>query len=273
MPTATQPQAIPFLFGPTGKQLFGLFLAPDTVQEREFGVVLCNPWGQEYVRAHRSMMQLGLRLSLAGFPVLRFDYFATGDSAGTDEEGSLQQWQADIRLAIQELKRRSRVDSVFLVGLRLGAMLAALVASGRDDVEGLVLWDPAVQGPEYLQDLHKWHEEKEMYYFNQPQQGERVELLGFGLHPTLQEDLRQINLLELKRKPAQQLLVIETTDTTDKTQASIAQMRRHMQSLGAEVDYELIESFKLWTEDPDKGLVPMPVLEAAVNWLVEKAAV
>lgn len=274
MPTNPQPQMIPFNFGPAGRQLFGLYHTPDASQEREFGVLVCNPWGQEYVRAHRAVLQLGTRLARQGFPVLRFDYFATGDSAGEDEEGSLQQWQADVRLAITELKRRARVESVYLAGLRLGATLAALAASGRYDVEGVVLWEPAVLGTEYLQDLTAWHEEKEFYYLNQAQHlQDRQELLGFALHPEFQNELRQVNLLDLKRKPAPKVLVIESTASSDLARASVKQMCEHFQSLGADVDYRLIESFKMWVENPDKGLVPLPILETAVDWLVQKAAV
>lgn len=274
MPTNLQPQMMPFNFGPAGHQLFGLYHTPEPGQEREFGVLICNPWGQEYVRAHRAVLQLGTRLARQGFPVLRFDYYATGDSAGDDEEGSLQQWQADVRTAITELKRRARVESIYLAGLRLGATLAALVASGRYDVEGVVLWEPAVLGSEYLSDLTAWHEEKQFYFLNQPQQvQDQPELLGFRLGAAFQDELSQVNLLEMKRKPAPQVLVIESTASTDLARGSVKQMCQHFEALGAVVDYQLIESFKMWVENPDKGLVPLPILECAVNWLVRKAAV
>ncbi len=45
-------------------------------------IVLCHPWGQEYLRAHRSMRQLGNLLAAAGHHVFRLDYFGTGDSGG-----------------------------------------------------------------------------------------------------------------------------------------------------------------------------------------------
>jgi len=263
----------PFYFGTPDKQLFGLFYTPQPGQERDFGVVLCNPWGQEFVRAHRAISQLALRLARQGFPVLRFDFYGTGDSSGEDTCGTLGQWQADLRAAIQELKRRSRVEIVFLAGLRLGASLAALVASGRDDVKGLVLWEPAVEGAEYLQDLTDWHREKQYYFLSKAETPtERTELLGFGLHESLLVDLAGLNLLSIKRKPAGGvLIIIENAATAAEERPSVVRMREHFKTLGSVVDYRLIESFKMWTEDVDKGLVPNSILQAAVDWLVKEA--
>ncbi len=266
-------QITPFNFGSAGKQLFGLYHTPDPAQERDMGVVLCNPWGQEYVRAHRAISQLGLRLARQGFPTLRFDYFGSGDSSGDDNEGSLAQWQADIRAAIQELKRRARIESVFLAGLRLGATLAALVASGREDVEGLVLWEPAVTGMEYVQDLQTWHEEKSFYFLNKVNDvNTQPALLGFGLHNTLLDDLNTLDLLAMKRKPAPRILIIENAQSPGTTRPSIASLRSHFETLGARMDYALVESFKMWAEDPDKGLVPHQVLETAISWIAREAA-
>ena len=61
---------------------------------------------------------------------------------------------ADTRAAIDELKRQvPGLDRVTLVGLRFGATLAAAAAAGRDDVERLVLWDPVVDGADYMQSV------------------------------------------------------------------------------------------------------------------------
>jgi pimeloyl-ACP methyl ester carboxylesterase len=268
----TQDSISTFYFGPTEKRLFGLYYLPHPEQERDYAVLICNPWGQEYIRTQRPLSQLGLRLSRQGFPVLRFDYFGTGDSAGEDRDGAFEQWQTDVRVAIQELKRRSRVDTVFLIGLRLGASLAALVAGGRDDVEGLVLWEPAVIGSDYLVDLRAWHQEKQEHFLSKAETAsDPAELLGFGLHPSLIDNLVKLNLFAMKRKPAGRILLIESNANSLDGESAIKTLGQHFHSLGAEVDYRLIESFKLWAEDPDKGLVPQPILEAVQTWLAEAA--
>ena len=268
----TADSVTPFYFGPSDKRLFGVYYTPAADLQTESGVVMCNPWGQEYIRAHRALSQWALRLAREGFPVLRFDYFGQGDSSGDDADGTLIQWQADLRHAIQELKRRARLETVFLAGLRLGATVAALVASGRDDVEGVVLWEPIINGPEYLTELCAWHQEKMLSFLFElnsppPNSTSPTELLGGGVSQTLLTELQSLDLQTLRRKPAPKILVLEGA-----VHAPVQAWRDHLQTLGARADYEHIESYKLWTEDPDKGLVPLPLLQAAVAWLKREDA-
>jgi uncharacterized protein len=143
----------PLFFGSTGKALFGVYHPPRSRETRDHGIVLCYPAGQEYMRAHRAFRQLAILLSKAGFPVLRFDYFGTGDSNGESEQGSMEQWVEDVGTAIQELKDNAAVERVSLVGLRLGATLAARVQERRSDVASVVLWDPVVDGSSYFREI------------------------------------------------------------------------------------------------------------------------
>ena len=53
---------------------------------RETGVVLCAPFGCEWLWAHRMYRRLASALEAQGFAVLRFDYEGTGDSRGSDED-------------------------------------------------------------------------------------------------------------------------------------------------------------------------------------------
>ena len=116
-------------------------------------VVLCYPLWQEYMRAHRAFRQLAMLLSKAGFSVLRFDYFGTGDSAGESDAGDVSRWTHDISTAIDELKDTAGVSKVSLVGLRVGASLAAAVAAERKDLDRIVLWDPVVGGKAYVEKM------------------------------------------------------------------------------------------------------------------------
>ena len=51
----------------------------------------------------------------------------------------------------------ARTSRICLLGMRLGATLAASVAKNRKDVDALVLWDPVFEGCEYLDELEKEH--------------------------------------------------------------------------------------------------------------------
>ena len=98
-------------------------------------------------------------MSLAGqgCHVLRFDYFGCGDSGGDGEQATIDQSLSDLSAAVEELKDTSGVPKVSLVGLRMGAMLAALTASRRQDIDRIVLWDPVLDGGAYLDALRELH--------------------------------------------------------------------------------------------------------------------
>src|SRR5262249_40228496 len=53
--------------------------------------------------------------------------------------------QSDVERAVAELAKRGEVSRVGLLGLRLGATVAALAAARRADVDTLVLWEPVVK--------------------------------------------------------------------------------------------------------------------------------
>lgn len=143
----------PFYFGQAPRSLFGVYHPPRSERSRDAGVVLCYPFGQEYMRAHRAFRQLALLLSGAGFHVLRFDYSGTGDSSGDAMAFGLHDWVEDTRAAMDELRDTADVERIAVVGLRLGGAIAALAAAERDDVSPVVLWDPVVQGAAYLEEI------------------------------------------------------------------------------------------------------------------------
>src|ERR1700712_2586031 len=95
----------------------------------DLGVVLCSPHGYEELCVHRHWREFAQKLSEQGLPTLRFDYPGTGDSTGDDDmPHQVHAWVDSIRDAIRTLRNISGVDRVALVGLRIGAMLAAAAA-------------------------------------------------------------------------------------------------------------------------------------------------
>jgi pimeloyl-ACP methyl ester carboxylesterase len=128
--------------GTAQRRLFAIHEAA-AATPRIRAAVLCQPLGTEYTYAHRSVRQLAVRLAMAGFHTLRFDYFGTGDSAGTDAEMDLAGCETDVESAMEALADIVGTSRVTLIGLRAGANIAARVAARHvAEVEALVLWDP-----------------------------------------------------------------------------------------------------------------------------------
>jgi uncharacterized protein len=127
--------------GAAGHDIFAIH-DPAVASSRARAAVLCNPGGSEQVFAHRSLRHLALRLARLGIHVVRFDYFGTGDSGGY-EEGRPEGLQKDLLIAIEAAMDISGAAQVTLIGLRLGADVAARLACTQPSlVESVVLWDP-----------------------------------------------------------------------------------------------------------------------------------
>ena len=144
----------PLYLGTNERRIFGIYEPPATRANRARAAVLCNPWGSEYVHAHRSLRQLATKLAACGYHTLRFDFFGTGDSGGDMSEADLAGWEADAVSAIEEIKDIAGTARVTVIGMRLGASVAAAAAARlADQVEALVMWDPIVSGDDYLRSL------------------------------------------------------------------------------------------------------------------------
>lgn len=178
-------------------QLFGVHHPPTTRQQRAEGVLLCYPGPQEYMRCHWAVCKLAGLLSQRGYPTFRFDYFATGDSAGDSDAGTLARWQQDIATAAEELVGLSQVRQVSIVGLRLGAALAAgAVAAGRS-VRSLALWEPVVSGAGYLAELAA-SDELERAWSLCPGPRNPAQLLGHLLSEGERRAIAGLDLAEVK---------------------------------------------------------------------------
>ncbi|MEZ4403024.1 MAG: alpha/beta hydrolase [Kofleriaceae bacterium] len=180
--------------------LLGTFHLPSRLRPRGAGIVLCNPFGEEAARAHRLYRVLATQLERAGYPVLRFDFGHCGDSGGAAVDATVAGWVRDVDTAADELRHESGVPRVALVGLRLGATLAALATvRGAVVPRHLVLWDPVVDGRAYLDELAAQHDA-----YMRDELGERwrppaadaprTEALGAPLTPTLTAELAAIQL-------------------------------------------------------------------------------
>lgn len=247
---------IPLYFGKADRQLFGAY-DPTTAPDLRQGVVLCNPWGQEYLLSHQSMRYLAKLLSDSGFHVLRFDYYGTGDSAGESVECTVASCLEGINLAIEELKETAGVSLVHLVGLRLGAPLAAIAATKRNDVGRLVLWDP-ISGADFLKDVGAVAEG------SSPEQ--LIEANGFPLSEVAVAGLRELALPAGSRRPT--MLVAAAGDDAD---TPIGGLTDDATQLSGTVTYR---GPRIWLLSGDLGVSGMPVdaLHAIKAWLLEERA-
>ncbi len=126
---------------------------PQEQSLNETGVVICPPFGYEYTHSHRSIRHLADILADQGFACARFDYHGTGDSfSDLHSPERIETFKQNIHSVINHLKQQSNVKKIVLIGIRLGATLAAAYCA-ENNVEQLVLWAPCIKGRAYVREL------------------------------------------------------------------------------------------------------------------------
>jgi pimeloyl-ACP methyl ester carboxylesterase len=253
-------------FGPSSQRLFGVFDEPATGGASELGVVLCYPHGPDYESAFRAFRILGTRLARAGFHVLRFDYAGTGDSSGDAADVSVSQWTSDVITAVHELRSSRDLREVSLIGLRLGATLAAFAAAECQLVDRVVLWEPVVDGREYVatqRALHRAWVEDERRNGREAHEVDD-ELLGYSFTERLRRDLEGVSLWSLAKTPAPYVHMISQGPSGEHDRLS-----EWLRSKGAQVETDCIEGPLVWSRTPamEAPRVPNAVVQAIVTRL------
>jgi len=264
----------PFYFDSLQGRLFGCYQASTGAVPKQTGVVMCYPAGHEYIRCHRTFRQMAVRLARIGYPVLRFDFFGCGDSAGDYRDARIDDWLADIDLAMDQLRLRCGLAHICLVGMRLGGALAAQSAAKRGDVDTLVLWDPVVDGNGYLaeiRDYHRLHARQieveaisvQTRDTHQPE-AHQEEVVGYPLTAAMADDLGTLDLTRLPQLSARQILVV----ATDNEPAGQRLTERFTQ-LGCRSTLLRFEEPKLWRLEPYQAVVPHQNVQAVISWMAK----
>ncbi len=221
-----------------GRELVGLYLAAAPDVQQNHAVLLCNPFGQEAIRAHRLYRVMSERLAAAGYSVLRFDYYGSGDSAGDDAEWDVLGSIADADAALRELLARSGAPRWSAVGLRLGAAIA-LEAARRapQPAQHLLLLDPVLDGRAYLTALAASNQEalNRGYGVRWPLSAQlrhsmlpapQSEALGFVISPACRTQIEALTPARLLPLPAARasLLVADAAATRQMLQQAGVQL-------------------------------------------------
>jgi alpha-beta hydrolase superfamily lysophospholipase len=223
--------------------------------------VLCAPIGPEYTRSHRSVRHLADRLARAGISALRFDYHGSGDSAGSDEDPDrMGHWRASVAQAVEHARAISGCEAVCLVGIRLGATLAALEAQACG-VDRLVLWNPVVKGRGYAREMQAIAMVSE---HGQGTDGDGIESAGFRISGETLAALKAVDLTKAQFPPATRLFVISRDDMApDRT------LPDHLASAGVDSLAATLPGWNGMMADHQFTVVPEATIEKIVGWVVE----
>lgn len=253
-------------FGPC----FGMYhdAAGDT------GIVLLAPFGVEALACHKSMRLLAEDCASRGFPTLRFDFPGTGDSLG--DEASLDAIDSRCKsalAAIDWLKATSGVTNVILVGLRLGASVAALVGK-EAGVQRMVLMAPIVSGKRYIREMRSLFRiagAKDASTASLGRLGNRPDTTTPGAAPLefdgfrlSQMSLDALNRMDLKSlpPPAMDIMILAPSG-----QLAAEDLGQQWRAAGARVTVQDFIGFNSLITDPSSADPPRADLTQVADWI------
>jgi alpha-beta hydrolase superfamily lysophospholipase len=248
----------PAFFEDGESPFFGWYHAAEDAPGGNSVAVICGPVGHEYTRAHRTVRHLADRLARHGIPALRFDYHGIGDSPGTDlDPDRLRTWQSNIRAAIERARALSGRGRVCLVGIRLGATLAALAAAD-EPVDQLVVWNPCVDGKRYLRELQAIAMSAERAADDS---GGALESAGFVMSAQTLDSVKRIDLRAIDLRSTRRVLVLGRDDL-----AADPSFSEHLARGGVASDYMTVPGWSGMMAEHQFTVVPDAALDAIVNW-------
>lgn len=160
--------------------------------ERSPGVILCHGFMGNKIGQHRLFVKTARRLADKGFAVLRFDYSGCGDSTGDHADLSLHRQIMETKDAISFMDNHPLVmkGNLTVLGLSMGAGVAALTASRDNRVNRLILWAPVARPFEDLLSIVGYD------HMNKTIKLGSSDFNGFELGQEFFESLRTTNPLE-----------------------------------------------------------------------------
>jgi alpha-beta hydrolase superfamily lysophospholipase len=253
-------------------RLFGWLHHSPNGLKADVGVVVCQPFGYEAICAHRGMRAFAEAIAAAGMPALRFDYLGTGDSPEIDPEADqLQIWTQDVLAAAEELRLRTGVRHVCLLGFRLGALLATLAAAQGNTVSALVVVSPIITGRRYLRELRTTRmaaalglDHSEPPVDKQDARVGGMEVSGFAFSAATLAALAKVDLSTLQSPPLPQMLVI------DRATMPVAGAQAHSpEAQGRTTRVALPGLVEMLMTPPQFAQVPKEMIAVTLDWLLK----
>ena len=223
------------LYFPNGSySLFGILHRPAAGASLP-PFVFCHAFAEEKLWAQRVFVSFARQLAAVGYPVLRFDYMGNGDSDGDVRDSTLSTTLSDVRCAIDQVRRMTGARAVNLLGLRLGAAVASLVAEEDAAVEHLVQWAPIVDGGRYMQELLRINLTTQMATYKEIRQdreglvasmreGSAVNVDGYEITLPLYEEVSALKLARAAKRYGGPCLITQVDRQPGRAAAELEQL-------------------------------------------------
>lgn len=243
------------------------------------GAILCPAFGWDELASHRSVRAFAGMLARAGFPALRFDLPATGDSGGSrGGRGLLEPWTAAVAAAAAMLREEAGCERVVSVGIGLGGLLSCRAMALGALIDDLVLWAVPARGSLFVRELRAFArmfpEESggeaagSAGEYRGPQDGS-LNVLGFVLTAKTIAALETLDIATLPvTGAAGRRILLLGRDSAEVD----PRLRAHFEDTGAELTTAAGSGYGAMMVDPQFSRHPTEVFELTLAWLANGAA-
>ena len=268
------PASEPLLIDTSRGALFAVYHPAEGAGDT--AVLFCHAFGEERKSSALTLARLARAVAKAGLPTLRFDYYGTGDSEGDFVEADVETRLEDMETAAGWLRERTGCKRVVLLGLRLGATLAARAAERMEQVGGLVLIEPVSDGEKYLGgELRRQLVRQMMTHGKGSASREEImeslqddefvfDLDGFGITGGTYRQICALNMADVTCTGPVQVVQLHFNEKPKSELEAICQAYR---DAGAEVTFEKIVLPPIWNRI-DITLAP-ELDEKVTGWLTD----
>jgi exosortase A-associated hydrolase 2 len=261
-PSMTSPGSGPFAVGSffSGSRGRLYLLDYPAAWECRGTILYVNPFAAEASHSRRVIARLARLLSQKNYRVVIVDHYGCGDSEGNFEDARWEIWREDL-LSICRWLGASGCERIILCGLRMGALLAAEVATLSPlPLERLVLIQPVLNGAALLSQFVRSHLQPEdlpsdmALKLSDTEQrralslGSPVNIDGYMLAPEL---IRTVDSLKLEplgaviHAPIHWLRILKDKD--EQPSAGSQRVIQNWRGRGLRVDTSDVFSWPFWT--------------------------
>jgi hypothetical protein len=249
-------------------------------------VLICSPLLADLHVTYRREVLTGRELAARGFAVQRFHYRGSTNSGGSPEASSLGDLVMDGQRAGERLEQNAGIKPTVVVGTRLGAMVAAKVAT-IFDASSLVMWSPTLDAAGYFRDVFRG------YMIGRLKDGElagkrasdpvgrlrregSLDVLGYPIGRPLYDSFVDRHLIDEMSPRAGGCLLIQVGGNA--LSSSYLRFARQMRGRGTAVDTSVVAGREAWwfgggaTLREDEARVAQEVSARTVEWAERNCA-
>ncbi|HXE14571.1 MAG TPA: hypothetical protein VN633_20765 [Bryobacteraceae bacterium] len=228
--------------------------------------LIVPPFGWEDICSYRSLRAMSETLLANGIPSMRFDLPAAGDSSGSPRDTNLvNAWIQSIGDAAAELRAITGLPKIAVIGIRLGAMLAAAAAARGEGLNDLILWGPAASGRSLLRELRAFQQMESSAGESAPDSTPApagLEVAGFLLSPETERDVEALELSRCSFGGSSRILILTRDSFPVDRKLVLA-----FENSGCAVEVSTGEGYAAMMLEPHDAVPPLATFTTILDFL------